>query len=320
MGFREEGAVPEVSIVIPLYNEVACVGPLIGALDRLMAGFDRSTEVILVDDGSTDGTAEEAQECICSRPAYRLVMLRANCGQTQAMAAGLELARGEFIVFMDGDLQNDPADIPMLLEKIDSGYDLVSGWRRDRKDRALSRKIPSKAANWLIGLVTGVRVHDYGCSLKAYRASLIKGQNLYSDMHRFLPALCSRGGARITEVVVRHHPRTLGSSKYGLNRVFKVAADLTVIKMIVSFADRPLHYFGMLSLLFLILTAVTSGFWAWNLMEDWYEGTIILPSIIILLFCCFLFFLFMGLLADLIVRVGPRERTDLSTQGVMEVH
>jgi len=311
--------VPEISIIIPLFNEELCVAPLIQALDELMESYEREVEVILVDDGSTDQTRGVAQDLIRERPAYRLVVLRANRGQTPAMAAGLNLARGRFIVFMDGDLQNDPRDIPMLIEKLEEGYDLVSGWRRDRKDRTVTRKIPSRVANWIIGRVTGVRVHDYGCSLKAYRAAIVKDLNLYSDMHRFLPALCWGSGARVTEVVVRHHPRTLGSSKYGLNRIFKVMFDLIVIKLIVSFSDRPAHYFGLLSLFFLGLACVTAALWGYNLVEGWAEGAIILPAVAVLFFCSFLYFLFMGLLADMIVRVAPRDPSDVASLGAMEI-
>ena len=224
-------------------------------------------------------------------------------GQTSAMAAGLDIASGDVIVFMDADLQNDPRDIPRLLQKLDEGYDLVSGWRKNRQDHAFTRTIPSKVANRIIGWVTGVRVHDYGCTLKAYRASVVKPLNLYSDMHRFLPALCASAGARVTEMVVDHHPRTLGQSKYGLDRIFKVVFDLVVIKMIMTFSDRPVHYFGMVSLGFLVLTAFGVALWMWNLAEGWHGGTVILPAVIILGLCSFLYFLFMGLLADLIVRV-----------------
>ena len=303
---------PEVSIVIPVFNEEPCIRPLAGVLDEFLSEFDRPAEIIFVDDGSTDGSQDLLAQVIAEQPGWRLVTLRANKGQTVAMAAGLHVARGRIVVFMDADLQNDPRDIPRLVNRIDEGFDLVSGWRRDRKDRTLSRKIPSRIANWIIGRVTGVRVHDYGCTLKAYRASLVKPLHLYSDMHRFLPALCSRAGARITEIVVAHHPRRLGSSKYGLNRIFKVAADLVVIKMIVDFSDRPMHYFGISSAFFLMLSGVALGVWIWNLAEGWREGSIILPAVIVLFFCAFLYFLFLGLLADLAVRLGPDDPSGLT--------
>jgi len=312
--------VPQVSIVIPVFNEEACLPLLFATLDAFLADFDRTTEVVLVDDGSTDRSLEIMEAEVRGRPTYKVCALRANTGQTPAMAAGLAEARGEVIVFMDADLQNDPKDIPRLLAKLEEGYDLVSGWRKNRQDRAFTRKLPSRIANSIIGFVTGVRVHDYGCTLKAYRAAVVKPLNLYSDMHRFLPALCSSIGARVTEIVVDHHPRTLGQSKYGLDRIFKVVADLVVIKMILTFADRPMHYFGLLSLLFLILTAGCGGLWAWNLAERWGEGTVILPAVLVLFFCCFLYFLFMGLLADLVVRVGGREHSELARAAVTEVN
>ncbi len=310
---------PEVSIVIPVYNEEECLPLLVDTLKEFLSGFTRSCEVILVDDGSTDRTRALMEELVTPLPHWKVALLRANVGQTPAMAAGLEMARGEVIVFMDADLQNDPKDIPRLLEKLDEGYDLVSGWRKNRQDRAFTRKLPSKIANRIIGWVTDVRVHDYGCTLKAYRSSIVKPLRLYSDMHRFLPALCSSCGARATEIVVAHHPRTLGQSKYGLNRIFKVVADLAVIKMIVTFADRPMHYFGLLSLLFLILTGMMGSLWAINIINEFREGTIILPSLIVLFFCCFLYFLFMGLLSDLVIRVGRRDPLEVARAGVEEV-
>lgn len=295
---------PEVSIVIPLFNEEACVTRLVRRLQEFRSGFDRKSEVLLVDDGSTDRTAVILEAVLPNLPDYRLVRLRSNAGQTAAMSAGLDQARGGIIVFMDGDLQNDPADIPRLLAKIDEGYDLVSGWRRDRKDRALTRILPSYVANRLIGIVTGVKLHDYGCTLKAYRARVLRPLRLYSDMHRFLPALSDRAGARICEIVVRHHPRTAGYSKYGLSRVLKVAFDLVVLKMILDFAGRPMHYFGMLSLSFLGLAGFAAAIWAWNIDSDWRTDTVILPAIIVLFFVSFLYFLFLGLLAELIHDAG----------------
>ena len=316
---QEAGRLPQVSIVIPVYNEEACLPSLVETLDRFRAGFDRTTEVILVNDGSVDGSQAVMEALVADRPGYRICVLRTNVGQTPAMAAGLELARGEVIVFMDADLQNDPADIPRLLETLDQGYDLVSGWRKNRQDRAFTRKLPSRVANMIIGWVTHVHVHDYGCTLKAYRARIVKPLHLYSDMHRFLPALCSRSGARITEIVVDHHPRTLGTSKYGLDRIFKVVMDLAVIKMIVTFSDRPMHYFGLVSLMFLGFTGVTTGIWGWNIAAGWREGTVILPTLVVLFFSSFLYFLFMGLLADLVIRVGRRDPSEVARAAVREV-
>ncbi|HMS15549.1 MAG TPA: glycosyltransferase family 2 protein [Planctomycetota bacterium] len=312
-------AIPKVSLVIPVYNEEESLPLLFERLDAFLQGFDRTMEIILVDDGSRDASLSVMREALRSRPHFRVLKLRSNVGQTPAMAAGLEAARGEVILFMDADLQNDPEDIPRLLDQLEEGYDLVSGWRKDRKDKNLTRKIPSKIANALIGIVTGVRVHDYGCTLKAYRARIVKPLKLYSDMHRFLPALCSISGARICEIPVKHHPRLLGKSKYGLNRIFKVLADLVVVKMIITFADRPMHYFGILSALFLALCGITSAVWVINLTQAWRLSTVVLPSLITLFFVSFLYFLFMGLLADLIVRVSRRNPVETAIAGMQEL-
>ncbi len=310
---EEEGRVtPDVSIVIPLYNEEACVPHLLDRLTQFLATFGRSVEVILVDDGSTDQTAKLVCDQLPKLRGFKLVKLRSNSGQTPAMAAGMAEATGNVIVFMDGDLQNDPNDIPRLLAKLDEGYDLVSGWRRDRKDRALTRRLPSMVANMLIGIVTGVHLHDYGCTLKAYRAPVLKPLRLYSDMHRFIPALSSRAGARITEIVVTHHARAYGASKYGLNRVLKVAADLVALKMILDFAHRPLHYFGMASFAFLVFTGAIIALWLSNIEQGWREEFIVFPAVIVLFFVTALYFLFLGLLAELINRVGRSDPTDIA--------
>jgi glycosyltransferase involved in cell wall biosynthesis len=300
---------PDVSIVIPLYNEEECVPPLLAELRRFLATFDRTTEVILVDDGSSDATGAVIEKALPGLPGFSLVGLRKNSGQTAAMAAGLERALGDVIVFMDGDLQNDPADVPRLLAKLDEGYDLVSGWRRDRKDQALTRRFPSMLANALIGWTTGVKLHDYGCTLKAYSAKLLKPLQLYSDMHRFMPALLSGSGARIAEIAVSHRARLHGSSKYGLNRVLKVASDLVTIQMIVHFSNRPMHFFGVASIVFLLLSIVAAGFWAANIARNW-DWSIVIPAIIVLFFVSFLYFLFLGLLAELIHNVGRSDPAD----------
>lgn len=232
------------SVVVPLYNEEQNVRPLVEAV-RGALGDGWPWELILVDDGSTDGTADAAADLLPSRPELRLLRLARNYGQTVAMQAGFDHARGEVVVSMDGDLQNDPGDVPRLVEKIHEGYDLVAGYREGRKDRLLSRRLPSWIANRLIRGVTGVRIRDNGCSLKAYRGELVRGMQLYSDMHRFIPAVVAgTTGARIAEVPVRHHPRRAGRSKYGLSRVWKVLADLLTVVMIRWFRERPLVLFG----------------------------------------------------------------------------
>ena len=235
-------------MIVPFYNEEESIRPLhaalVGALDPL--GIDY--ELVFVDDGSKDRTVAIGTELARADQRVRLVKFRRNYGQTAAMAAGIEHARGEILITMDGDLQNDPADIPLFLEQIRAGHDIVVGWRFNRQDKLVSRKIPSRIANWIIGRATGVPIKDNGCSLKAYRASVIKAIPLYSEMHRFIPAMASIAGPRIAEIKVRHHARRFGNSKYGLSRVYKVLLDLMVIKTIASFTSRPLLWFSLLAL------------------------------------------------------------------------
>jgi glycosyltransferase involved in cell wall biosynthesis len=247
---------PTLSVIVPLYNEQESVRPLYAAIVQAVGELGRSFEMVFVDDGSTDDTVAIVTEIARFDSRLRLVKFRRNYGQTPAMAAGIEHARGEVLVTMDGDLQNDPADIGLLLAKIEEGYDIVVGWRYNRQDKLVSRKIPSRIANWLIGKVTGVPIRDNGCSLKAFRADLIKQIPLYSEMHRFIPAMASIAGPRIAEIKVRHHPRRYGQSKYGLSRIYKVLLDLMVIKTVATFASRPLRWFAVLSLpLFLVSCA-----------------------------------------------------------------
>lgn len=236
------------SIIVPLYNEEANVVPLSDAIRDAMRDSGIDYEVVLVDDGSDDETFAAAARLPSSHEQVRVVRLRRNYGQTAAMAAGIEHARGDVLVTMDGDLQNDPADIPRFLETLEQGYDIVVGWRHDRKDKLWSRKVPSRIANALIGKVTGVPIRDNGCSLKAYRANVIKQIPLYSEMHRFIPAMASLAGPRITEIKVRHHARRHGQSKYGLSRVYRVLLDLLAVKTIIGFASRPAGWFAMLAL------------------------------------------------------------------------
>lgn len=235
---------PDLSVIVPLFNEEANVARLVRAV-RTALGELRDWELILVDDGSTDATAERAAEMSDGERRVRLVRLARNSGQTAAMQAGFDHARGDVVVSMDGDLQNDPRDIPRLLEKLEEGYDLVTGYRQNRQDKLLSRKVPSWVANRLIRWITGVRIRDNGCSLKAYRAELLSELHLYSELHRFIPAVAAgTAGARITEIPVRHHPRRFGTSKYGLSRTWRVLLDLLTVTMIRWFRDRPLVMFG----------------------------------------------------------------------------
>jgi glycosyltransferase involved in cell wall biosynthesis len=240
--------VPYISVVVPIYNERDNVVPLHEALTWSLRRLGRTYEVVLVDDGSTDGSRDLLRTIAAGDPHLRLVLFRRNYGQTSAMAAGFDACRGQVVVTMDGDLQNDPADIARLIERLEDGYDVVCGWRKQRQDRLATRLLPSQLANFLIGRVTHARIHDTGCSLKAYRGWVVRSLHLYSDMHRFIAALGVGIGARITELPVRHHARRAGKSKYGLGRVFKVLADLVVIKMLIQFSAHPIRWFGLLAL------------------------------------------------------------------------
>ncbi len=225
---------PTLSVVVPVYNEEENVLLLFEKIQAVCDAMNDTYEVLFVDDGSGDGTFAVLSELSKQVPQLKVIRFEKNAGQTAAMAAGFEFAQGQRIVSMDGDLQNDPADIPKLLERLDEGHDLVCGWRKERKDKFLTRRVPSIVANWLIGKVTGVPIHDNGCSLKAYRASVIKRVHLYGEMHRFIPAMSTVAGARIAEIVVTHHPRRFGKSKYGLGRVWRVMLDIMAFKFIIS--------------------------------------------------------------------------------------
>lgn len=236
---------PNLSLIVPVYNEEENLPLLIEAIRAALEPLPYTWEVILVDDGSEDRSlqvitqlAEEHSEHL------RVVSFRRNFGQTAAIAAGLDYARGEIIILLDADLQNDPADIPMLLKKLDEGYDLVSGWRKDRQDTYLTRTLPSNLANMLISWVTGVPLHDYGCTLKAYRREVLEGFRLYGEMHRFIPVFAHSVGAKITEIPVNHHPRKFGKAKYGLERTAKVVLDLFTVKFLVSYSSKPIYLFG----------------------------------------------------------------------------
>ena len=253
---------PKLSVIVPFFNEEESIKPLYVAIVSAVEPLDVSFEMVFVDDGSSDDTVRIATELAAVDPRVRVVQFRRNYGQTPAMAAGIEHATGEILITMDGDLQNDPTDIRLFLDKIAEGYDIVVGWRFNRQDKLVSRKIPSRIANRLIGKVTGVPINDNGCSLKAYRASLIKEIPLYSEMHRFIPAMASIAGPRIAEIKVKHHARQFGKSKYGLSRIYKVLLDLLVIKTVASFTSRPLIWFVLLSLPLVAVGTATLG---WSL-------------------------------------------------------
>ena len=250
----------DLSVVVPLYNEEESLPHLVEQLLAALRPSGERFELVLVNDGSSDRTAEVLERLSQDIPELVGVLLRKNYGQTAAMAAGFDVAQGEVIVSLDGDLQNDPADIPMLLAKLREGYDLVSGWRHQRQDAALQRKLPSKIANRLIGRVTGVRLHDYGCSLKAYRRDVLSDMRLYGELHRFLPALAFIEGARITEVKVNHRARQFGSSKYGIDRTFRVLMDLLTVWFMKRFLTRPMYVFGFGGLIAILLSLVASSY------------------------------------------------------------
>jgi len=246
---RKDSSPPRISVVIPLYNEQESIPNLYVAVKDALETYGASYEVIVADDGSTDNSFALLSAYAREDSTFKVVRLRRNFGQTAAFAAGFDLAEGEIIITMDADLQNDPHDIPLLMEKVDEGYDIVSGWRKDRHDRFLDRKLPSIIANRLISNVTDVRLHDYGCSLKAYRADMLQHVHLYGELHRFIPALASQVGGTVTEVPVNHRAREFGTSKYGISRTVRVMLDLILVWFLSSYATRPIHVFGTLGLL-----------------------------------------------------------------------
>lgn len=299
----------EISLVIPLYNEEANVRPLVEAVRRALPA-ETAWELVLVDDGSRDATVARVEEEAREDPRVRLVRLARNYGQTPAMQAGFDQARGRVVVSLDGDLQNDPEDIPRLVAKLDEGYDLVTGYRERRQDKLVSRKVPSWIANRLIRWITGVPIRDNGCSLKAYRAELLERVHLYSDLHRFIPAVsAATAGARIAEIPVRHHARRFGASKYGLSRVAKVLADLLTIKMIRTFRERPLLMFAggslgaaTLGLLFAAVSVVSLA-----AFQPVKANALVLPGVALLWLGLAGYLLMLGLLAEVLLREHRRQ-------------
>lgn len=251
-GNAEGDFMTDVSVVVPIYNEEESVDLLADRLHEALSSIGRSYEILLIDDGSSDATWSKLCAISERLPHFRLIRFRRNFGQTAAMSAGFDAARGEAVVTLDADLQNDPADIPRLLERFDQGFDVVSGWRKDRKDKFLSRRLPSMMANALISKITGVRLHDYGCTLKVYRNEVIKNVQLYGEMHRFIPALASWVGGSLDEVEVNHHARQFGESKYGISRTFRVVLDLMTVKFLLRYSTGPIQLYGKLAAWFLV--------------------------------------------------------------------
>lgn len=303
---------PQLSIIVPFFNEEASIGPMHRAIVQAVEPLRRSFEMVFVNDGSTDGTLAAAIAIAKEDPRVRVVNFRRNYGQTPAMAAGIEHASGSILVTMDGDLQNDPADIGNFLAKIDDGYDIVVGWRQNRQDKLVSRKIPSRIANWLIGKVTGVPIRDNGCSLKAFRGQLIKGIPLYSEMHRFIPAIASIAGPQIAEIRVRHHARQFGQSKYGLSRIYKVLLDLLVIKTVASFTSRPLLWFCLLAVPAFLISAIALGYTVYSTLA---LGTSISLSIAgtgLIFATCGAMLICSGMLGELVYKVGDMRESEFA--------
>ncbi len=298
----EENNAPEISVFLPVFNEELNLRPLHGKLDEALAVLNMTAEIIYVDDGSTDASLGVLRELARLDNRVRVVALRRNYGQTAAMAAGIDAARGDILIPMDADLQNDPADIQRLIAKLNEGYDVVSGWRRNRKDKMITRKVPSMLANRLISWIGGVPLHDYGCSLKAYRRDVLKDVRLYGEMHRFIPIYASWAGARVAEIPVEHHARTMGKSKYGLSRTLKVVFDLMTIKFMASYQTKPIYVFGTFGMIAFAISAL-AGVWA---IVRKLEGESFiktpLPILTVVMFAVGVQFLLMGLLAEMLVR------------------
>jgi glycosyltransferase involved in cell wall biosynthesis len=292
----------KLSVVVPVYNEAENLEPLCEELEQALEPLNLESEWIFVDDGSSDDSVARLQSLKHKFPAIRIVKLRRNFGQTAAMQAGFEKSAGDVVVSMDADLQNDPRDIPCLLKKLEEDYDLVCGWRRDRKDAWISRNLPSKMANWLIRRVIGTRIHDNGCSLKAYRGELVRMLKLYSDMHRFIAAVSAMSGARIGELIVSHRPRKHGVSKYGISRTFKVLSDLFALKLIARFGSKPLLGFFMLALPFGLPGFLLLFFVLWNRLGSPAQPLRVVNETVALLFIatsCFL--LLLGLIGEMAI-------------------
>jgi len=314
---KTEKTGPELSLFLPVLDEEENLRPMHAKIGAALDALGKTAEVIYVDDGSTDQSLAILRELAAEDNRVRVISLRRNYGQTAAMSAGIDAARGEILIPMDADLQNDPADIKSLLDKLEEGYDVVSGWRKNRQDKLISRKIPSQIANRVISWIGGVPLHDYGCSLKAYRRDVIQDVKLYGEMHRFIPIYAAWAGARVTEIPVDHHARTMGKSKYGISRTIKVILDLMTIKFMASYQTKPIYVFGTFGMLAFLL-AVIAGIWAIVLKI---EGTSFiltpLPVLSIVMFAISVQFFLMGLLAELQVRTY-HESQDKTIYAVRE--
>lgn len=309
---------PELSLFLPVLDEEENLRPMHARIRSALDALGKSAEVIYVDDGSTDRSLEILRAIAAEDDRVRVISLRRNYGQTAAMSAGIDAARGKILIPMDADLQNDPADIVRLLEKLDEGFDVVSGWRMNRQDKMISRKIPSQIANRIISWIGGVRLHDYGCSLKAYRREVLQDVKLYGEMHRFIPIYASWAGARVAEIPVDHHARTAGRSKYGISRTIKVIFDLITIKFMAEYHTKPLYVFGAFGML-AFLAAAIAGVWAVVLKIGYRTSFILtpLPIITVVMLAISVQFFLMGLLAELLVRTY-HESQDKAIYAVRE--
>lgn len=309
---------PELSLFLPVLDEEDNLRPMHAKIAAALDALGKTAEVIYVDDGSTDNSLKVLRDLADEDDRVRVISLRRNYGQTAAMSAGIDAARGDILIPMDADLQNDPADISRLLEKLDEGYDVVSGWRKDRQDKLISRKIPSQIANKIISWIGDVPLHDYGCSLKAYRRDVIQDVRLYGEMHRFIPIYASWAGARVTEIPVDHHARTMGKSKYGISRTVKVIFDLITIKFMAEYHTKPLYVFGAFGMLAFLISMI-AGVWALVLKFGYGTSFILtpLPIITVVMLAISVQFFLMGLLAELLVRTY-HESQDKAIYAVRE--
>jgi len=294
----------DISIVIPVFNEEASVEPLYRQIDDALAPLDFKYEIILVDDGSNDNTFKNASELAAKDSRLKIVKLKRNYGQTIGLHSGFQVAQGRIVVTMDGDLQNDPSDIETMVRKIDEGYDIVLGWRHNRKDSLISRKIPSKIANWLISRVTGIPVKDNGCAIRAYRGEVVKKFPMYSEMHRLMPVITALSGARFAQIKVKHHPRQFGKSKYGLSRIYKVLMDMVALKIIFSFFHLPLYGFGIFAIFFGVLSLAIFAVGIVNLIMSPGQSLVTTMGSSILLASLSMFLVFMGLISEMVYKTG----------------
>jgi len=311
--------ISSISIIIPVYNEEGNLSLLYESLVSTFATMDYNYEMIFVDDGSNDTSFSLLEQLAQQNTNVKVIRFTRNYGQTAALAAGIDHAQGDAVVFMDADLQNDPTDIPMMLAKLNEGYDVVSGWRKDRQDTWLTRILPSKIANWVISKVTKVHLHDYGCTLKVYRRQVLNGYHLYGEMHRFLPAFAAQVGAKIVEVPVKHHPRRYGQSKYGLGRTGKVILDLFTVKFLNHYAQHPIYLFGSVGIVLVLLSFLLLSY---LLVGKFFYGLSMISSPLLLMSTMFVILgvqsIFLGLISELLVRTY-HESQDKPTYHVSQM-